>query len=62
MNLCMVNQLQRLGLAEHFVQETEKVLAKVYRLKKRNIIDIMLSITDVRFCLFFQLLANTYPT
>ncbi|KAG7962216.1 hypothetical protein I3843_09G054400 [Carya illinoinensis] len=31
MNLCMVNQLQRLGLAEHFVQETEKVLAKVYR-------------------------------
>ncbi|XP_059440431.1 S-linalool synthase-like [Corylus avellana] len=29
--LCMVNQLFRLGLAEHFVHETEDVLAQVYR-------------------------------
>ncbi|KAK7400509.1 hypothetical protein VNO78_11718 [Psophocarpus tetragonolobus] len=29
--LCMVNQLQRLGLAEHFVKEIEEILAKVYR-------------------------------
>jgi geranyllinalool synthase len=29
--LCMVNQLFRLGLAEHFVQEAEEVLAQVYR-------------------------------
>ncbi len=29
--LCMVDQLFRLGLAEHFVQETEDVLAQVYR-------------------------------
>ncbi|KAE7995617.1 hypothetical protein FH972_000393 [Carpinus fangiana] len=29
--LCLVNQVFRLGLAEHFIEETEKVLAKVYR-------------------------------
>lgn len=29
--LCMVNQLQRLGLAEHFKQEIEEVLEHVYR-------------------------------
>ncbi|KAG5113394.1 hypothetical protein JHK82_036663 [Glycine max] len=29
--LCMVNQLQRLGLAEHFVEEIDEILAKVYR-------------------------------
>ncbi|GMY37277.1 S-linalool synthase-like [Fagus crenata] len=29
--LCMVNQLLRLGFAEHFVQEIEEVLAQVYR-------------------------------
>jgi geranyllinalool synthase len=29
--LCMVNQVFRLGLAEHFIEETEKVLAQVYR-------------------------------
>ncbi|TKY59317.1 (E,E)-geranyllinalool synthase [Spatholobus suberectus] len=29
--LCMVNQLQRLGLAEHFVEEIEEILARVYR-------------------------------
>jgi len=31
LKLCMVNQLFRLGLAEHFVQEAEEVLAQVYR-------------------------------
>ncbi|KAB1221921.1 (E,E)-geranyllinalool synthase [Morella rubra] len=30
-NLCMANQLIRLGLAEHFVQETGVVLERVYR-------------------------------
>ncbi|KAK7362896.1 hypothetical protein VNO77_05021 [Canavalia gladiata] len=29
--LCMVNQLLRLGLAEHFVEEIEEILSKVYR-------------------------------
>ncbi|KAH7568961.1 hypothetical protein JRO89_XS06G0080700 [Xanthoceras sorbifolium] len=29
--LCIVNQLQRLGLAEHFFKEIEEVLAQVYR-------------------------------
>ncbi|XP_059435952.1 S-linalool synthase-like [Corylus avellana] len=29
--LCMVNQVFRLGLAERFIEETEKVLAQVYR-------------------------------
>ncbi|KAK7362897.1 hypothetical protein VNO77_05022 [Canavalia gladiata] len=29
--LCMVNQLQRLGLAEHFVEEIKQILTKVYR-------------------------------
>ncbi|XP_027348360.1 (E,E)-geranyllinalool synthase-like [Abrus precatorius] len=29
--LCMVNQLRRLGLAEHFVEEIEEMLTKVYR-------------------------------
>ncbi|KAK4857668.1 hypothetical protein QYF36_004326 [Acer negundo] len=28
--LCIVNQLQRLGLAEHFIKEIEEVLAQVY--------------------------------
>ncbi|KAJ6767148.1 (EE)-GERANYLLINALOOL SYNTHASE-LIKE [Salix purpurea] len=31
LKLCMVNQLQRLGLAEHFEQEIEGLLEKVYR-------------------------------
>ncbi|KAH9796845.1 (E,E)-geranyllinalool synthase [Citrus sinensis] len=31
MKLCIVNQLQRLGLAEHFLQEIKDVLAQVYR-------------------------------
>ncbi|KAK1556795.1 hypothetical protein Q3G72_012281 [Acer saccharum] len=29
--LCIVNQLQRLGLAEHFIKEIEEVLEQVYR-------------------------------
>ncbi|XP_047164411.1 (E,E)-geranyllinalool synthase [Vigna umbellata] len=29
--LCMINQLQRLGLAEHFDKEIEENLAKIYR-------------------------------
>ncbi|KAI9198513.1 hypothetical protein LWI28_017222 [Acer negundo] len=32
--LCIVNQLQRLGLAEHFMKEIEEVLAQVYRWSK----------------------------
>nr|QWQ79581.1 TPS23 [Juglans sigillata] len=30
-NLCMVNQLVRLGIAEHFVLEIEEILEQVYR-------------------------------
>jgi len=29
--LCMINQLQRLGLGEHFDKEIEEILAKIYR-------------------------------
>lgn len=30
--LCMVDRVQRLGLTEHFKEEIEKILAKIYRL------------------------------
>jgi hypothetical protein len=32
--LCMMNQLLGLGLAEHFVKETEEVLAQAYKYEK----------------------------
>lgn len=47
MKLCIVNQLQRLGLAEHFLQEIKDVLAQVYRyygdVIKKSICTIMLT-------------------
>ena len=36
LKLCMVNQLQRLGLAEHFGQEIEGLLGQVYRYDNRS--------------------------
>ncbi|KAL2495085.1 geranyllinalool synthase [Forsythia ovata] len=34
--LCMVDHIQRLGLAEHFNEEIEKILAKIYRDQKNH--------------------------
>ncbi|XP_059660819.1 (E,E)-geranyllinalool synthase-like [Cornus florida] len=34
--LCMVNQIQRLGLSEHFNEEIEKTLSEVYRMYEKQ--------------------------
>lgn len=34
--LCMVNQIQRLGLAEHFKEEIEEILLRVTGKKERK--------------------------
>ncbi|KAG2410124.1 (E,E)-geranyllinalool synthase [Vigna angularis] len=39
--LCMINQLQRLGLAEHFDKEIEENLAKIYRISHFHNIDLL---------------------
>jgi len=38
--LCMINQLQRLGLAEHFAKEIDDSLGKIYRYSKESYMNV----------------------
>ncbi|KAI8000000.1 (E,E)-geranyllinalool synthase [Camellia lanceoleosa] len=39
-SLCMVNQIQRLGLAEHFTKEIEEILERIYRTYKNQELEV----------------------
>ncbi|KAK0578800.1 hypothetical protein LWI29_016426 [Acer saccharum] len=60
--LCIVNQLQRLGLAEHFIKEIEEVLAQVYRWSKDwGLSDMGFGREKTTYCYFATAASATLP-
>ncbi|KAK0580155.1 hypothetical protein LWI29_037243 [Acer saccharum] len=60
--LCIVNQLQRLGLAEHFIKEIEEVLEQVYRWSKDwGLSDMGFGREKTTYCYFATAASATLP-